>query len=244
MTYAIRCFTILAAAATLATPAAGAQRRTQANAGAVSFAVTVTGPDGAPVDAVTVTVTGAAARSATTEGGRIAFEKMPAGDYTIRFDKDGYIPLERQLTARGRASIPVKVTLTPLPPPPAPPQPPPASAPRVVHASPIAADVPSLIEQNYVGKAASKVTPLACATGGEEDIIQLNEPMPKHSHADADEFLYVVAGEGTSRIGSREDHVKAGSFVLVPRKTEHTLAPTSKGPLVVLSMRAGEHCGG
>src|SRR3990172_6169935 len=84
----------------------GAQRRGAAgNRATVTFAVTVEGAD---------------KRSARTEAGRIAFENLKAGAYRLRFEREGFVTLERELTARGGAPTDVKVTLAPMPAPPPP----------------------------------------------------------------------------------------------------------------------------
>lgn len=113
------------------------QRRT-ARATA-TFAVMVTDPAGAPVGNVLVTVDGPDKRTARTEAGRIAFENLPTGAYKLRFEREGFVTFEKELTARSGAPIDVKVTLTPVPPPPPPPvpvelppppRPPPTRSPR------------------------------------------------------------------------------------------------------------------
>jgi len=63
-----------------------------------------------------------------------------------------------------------------------------------------------------------------------------------HDHADTDESLYVVAGEGTAVVGDASHKLKAGMFVFVPRATRHGLAPTGKNPLIVVSSKPGERC--
>jgi hypothetical protein len=82
----------------------GASAQTQRRGGGVAtLAVVLTDPAGAPVSNTLVTVQGAAERSARTEQGRIAFENVPAGNYRLRFDRDGLITLEREsLQARAR----------------------------------------------------------------------------------------------------------------------------------------------
>jgi hypothetical protein len=219
---------------------ASAQRRGRATA---TLAVVVSDAAGAPVRDVLVTVEGPAAKSARTEGGRIVFEELPPGAYRLRFEHDGYVPLERELTARAGAPTDVKVTLTPMPKAPEPPPPPPPVAPAV-DAKPVALDLPAFIEQNYIGRGAGRTMPLACASGGTATLIQLNEPLADRTHADADEFLYIVAGEGTLRLKGRDERLHAGVFMLVPRGFTHTLLATGRSPLVVLSMRAGQPCGG
>ena len=98
---------------------------------------------------------------ARTERGRIVFEDVPAGTYRLRFDREGFISLERELVARPGAPMDVKVTLTPAPPPPPPPEAKPAAPEPVAPPSdlaPVAIDLPSFIEKNYVGRAAGKTS--------------------------------------------------------------------------------------
>jgi uncharacterized RmlC-like cupin family protein len=227
----------------------GAQRRGGAGGGAVTFAVSVSDPSGTPIPGVKVTLTGASERTAQTEGGRAVFEGLPSGPYRFRFDREGFVPLERELAGRGGAPIDVKVTLTPAPSPPSsrpapsapstPSAPPPAPA---VDAKPVVLDMPAFIEKNYVGRAAGKMTPLACSTGGVSTLVQINEPLVDQVHAEADEFIYVIAGQGKARLGDRDEPLGAGVFMLIPRGTAHSLTAGPKKPLVLVSTRAGEKC--
>lgn len=220
-----------------------AQRR--GSRATATFAVVVADPDGTPLGDVLVTVEGTASRSARTEAGRIAFENLPAGPYTLRFEREGFLTLERELTARGGAPMDVKVTLKPAPKPVAPPPPPPAPAvePPPSDAKPFVLDLPGFIAKNYIGRGAGKTLPLACTTDGHATLLQLNAPLADRVHAAADEFLYVVAGEGTVRMQGRQDRLQAGVLLMIPRGLPHTLAPAGKNPLVLLSTRAGEGCG-
>ena len=216
------------------------QRRTVRSA---TLAIHVADPAGTPVGDVMVTVEGAASRSARTEAGRIVFEGIPAGAYRLRFEKEGFITLERELTARAGAPVDVKVTLTPAPAPPPEPTPPePEPKAPASDAKPVTLDLPAVIEQEFIGRGAGRTTPLACGDGGTATLIQVREPIPLHAHADADEFLYVIAGEGTSTFGGRDWRLKAGVFMMVPRGVTHTLVATGRNPLMLLSTRAGEPC--
>src|SRR5437588_2035462 len=123
---------------TAAAPQA-AQRRGAAT-GPVTFAVLVSDPSGAPIADARVTLSGPAQRNGRTEAGRIVFEDLPAGAYRFHFEKDGFVPVDRDVTGRSRVPIDVKVTLDRVPPPP----PPPVTAipPPTVTAKPIALDLP------------------------------------------------------------------------------------------------------
>lgn len=234
---------------TVAAGSVDAQRRATAKkpAAPVTFAILVTDPEGAQVPSVLVTVEGPATRTTRTEGGRIALENLPAGDYRLRFEKAGFVTLERELTARGGAPIDVKVTLRPSaeaeePAPAAATAPvaPDPSAPST--ATPALIDVPAAIEREFVGRSPERRTSLACGDQGSATLIQLNDPMPPHAHDDADEFVYVVAGEGTATVGGTSQRLRAGVLLFIPRGTPHGLTRSGRNPLIVLATRAGDGC--
>lgn len=219
-----------------------AQRR---GSGPVTFAIVVSDPSGAPLGDVKVTLAGPVERSTRTERGRTVFENVPSGAYRIRFEKAGFVAVEREVSGRGAVPVDVKVTMSPEPAPPPPPPAPVASlpAPAAVDAKPVVLDMPAFIEKNYVGRAAGKATPLACSAGGTATLLQINDPVAEHTHATADEFVYVIAGQGTARIGDRQEPLSAGVFMLIPRGTAHAFTAGPKKPLVVVSTQAGDKCG-
>jgi len=212
--------------------------------GSATLAVVLTDPAGAPISNALVTVQGAAERSARTEQGRIVFEGVPSGNYRLRFERDAFVTLERELVARAGAPTEVKAMLNPaapVKPLPCVELPKPVTAAAVV--SPAAIDLLGFIEKNYVGKEAGKTSPISCTPGGTASLIQVREPLDAPAHADADEFLYVIAGMGTVRIGQRVEMLQSGVLMLVPRTMPHVLTARGRNPLVVLSVRAGERCG-
>lgn len=234
----IAAFLLAVEAIAVASVAGAAQR-----GAAATLAIVVSDQAGAPLGNALVTLQGPASRTARTERGRVVFENLPAGTYRLRFDKEGFIPFEREVTARGRAPIEVKAALTPTPPPPRP-LPcvePPAPAPVVV--SPISIDIPAFIEKNHLGRDPNKTSALTCTPGGLATLIQVREPIAEHAHADADEFLYVVGGTGSVRIGDRVEALQAGVLTLVPRSMPHAITARGRNPLYLLSIRAGEKCG-
>jgi mannose-6-phosphate isomerase-like protein (cupin superfamily) len=223
----------------LAAPALGAgQKRAPRTA---TFAILVTDADGTQVPNVLVTVEGPASRTVRTEGGRIALENLPVGDYRLRFEKDGFVPLERELTARAGKPIEVKVLLNRLPEPEAPPAPPePVRA--ASDAKPAALDILDVIDKEFIGRGAGRTTPLACGGEGNANLIQVNDPVTDHAHADADEFLYVIAGEGAANVAGAAHRLRAGMLVFVPRDATHRFSQSGRNPLILLSVRAGEGC--
>ncbi len=218
-----------------------AQRRGAAASGPVTFAVFVTNPSGTPIPDAKVTVSGPVERTRRTERGRAVFEGLPSGTYRVRFDKVGYVPFEREVAGRGSKPIDVKVSLTPIPGPPL--SPVGALPPQQVDPKLVVLDMPAFIEKNYVGRASGKTTPLGCATGGGGMLLQLNEPIAEHRHDDADEFVYVIAGEGVAKFGQREEALGPAVFLMIPRHMSHTIMTGKKKPLVMMSVRAGGTCG-
>jgi len=221
-----------------------AQRRGAAPAtGPVTLAIYVADPAGTPIGDVRVTISGVVSRTTRTERGRTVFEGLPSGQYQLRFEKTGYLPLEQEVTGRGAKPIDVKVTLEPEPvAPPKPveaPPPPPAPA---VETKMVVLDMPAFIEKNYIGRAAGKTTPMGCAAGASSTLIQVNEPLAQHTHDDADEFIYVIAGQGMARLSGREESLGPAVFLMIPRGMAHTISAGPKKPLVMMSIRAGDGC--
>jgi mannose-6-phosphate isomerase-like protein (cupin superfamily) len=221
-------------------PQRGSAQRAPAT-GPAAFAVMVTDPSGKPITDVNVTVTGKANKSGSTEGGRIAFEDLPVGPYHFKFEKEGYETVEQDVVGKRGAPVDVKVTMTPTPPPAPPPPAAPEPAPTV-NAKPVVLDMPAFIEKYYVGKASGTTTPMACSDGGSATLVQANDPVAEHTHADADEFVYVIAGEGSARMGQRNEPLSAGVFMMIPRGTAHSFGVGKKHPLVFVSTLAGGHC--
>jgi mannose-6-phosphate isomerase-like protein (cupin superfamily) len=229
---------------TLASSAVDGQRRgATPTTGPVTFAIFVSDPAGTPIGDVTVTLTGVVTRTTRTERGRTVFESLPAGQYRMRFEKTGYTPLDHDVTGRGSKPIEVKVTLEPEPvAPPKPVEAPPPPPPPAVETRMVVLDMPAFIEKNYVGRAAGKTTPMGCATGGSSTLIQINEPLAQHTHDDSDEFIYVIAGQGTARLSGREEALGAAVFLMIPRGMPHTISAGPKKPLVLISTRTGSGC--
>jgi mannose-6-phosphate isomerase-like protein (cupin superfamily) len=115
---------------------------------------------------------------------------------------------------------------------------------RPVQGKFVVLDMPAFIEKNYVGRAAGKSTQLACGAGGTATLLQINEPIAQHAHADADEFIYVIAGQGTAHVADRDESLGAGVFLMIPRGAAHMITAGPKRPLVFISTRAGEKCAG
>jgi hypothetical protein len=226
----------------MAAGVAGIEAQRRSGGGLATLAIFVTDPTGAPLNAVKVIVEGPTSRTTRTERGRVAIEELPAGAYKLRFELDGFVPLERELTARAGKPIDVKVTLNPAPKPPPPPEPVAPPRPPEIKVDPAAIDIPVFLEKNYVGRGGGKSSPLACATGATAVLLQMREPVDLHNHDEADEFVYVVAGEGISRVAGTDHKLQAGMLLMVPRSVPHSFTARGRNPLVIMSIKAGHSC--
>ena len=232
----------------LAAPStATAQRRAAAPAPAPTTAtITVTDRSGAPLADVEVTLTGALDRSGTTPtNGTVKFDSLRPGTYRLRFAKEGFVLFERELEIRAGQPPPTpSVALNPA----AAPAPPPAPEPEKTTALPppgkaVTVNLPDFIERNLITNTQpQKVSAISCSGLGNNVLWQVREPWEHRQHQQADAMLYVVAGEGTLRLGTTDVQVEAGSFTQVPRGTSYSIARRGRNPIIILATLVGEAC--
>jgi mannose-6-phosphate isomerase-like protein (cupin superfamily) len=212
--------------------------------------VQVTDGSGLPLANVQVIAQGPVSREGVTaEDGSIRFANMRAGSYRLRFAREGSITLERDITVRAGEPLLVDVSLSAAPVvakpaepvrPLSPPEPPAKTLGPPVE--PKVTPIPAFLDKNFIGREGRKDSPLGCTSTGTATLLQLREAWLNHTHDDADEWLYVVAGEGTLRIGNVDQHLQAGTFSLIPHTVPHALLPEGRNPLIVVSMLTGPSC--
>lgn len=223
-----------------------AQGQPRARAASVQLSVEVTDRSGSPVADVQVALAGPVDRSGTTgANGAVVFQTVRAGTYRLRFERDDFTTLEREVIVSGRQPVNLSVALTPAPdekpaPPPAPVAP--VEPPVVVKAEPRVLSIPDFLDRNLVRSEPQKVSLLGCAQGGTARLLQVRDPLDGQLHADVDELLYVVAGDGAVRMENQETKVSAGYFALVPRGAQHSIRRQGRNPLILLSILAGAPC--
>ena len=199
---------------------------------------------------VSVEVNGPVDRTGTTgKDGAIVFRSMRSGTYRLRFEREGFVTLERELAIRAGqpASVSVALNAAPVKPEPQPepalPAPPPAPArtPRAVE--PRSLSIPDFVDKNFIGGGEpQKSTTLGCAEGGTARVLQIRDPLNEQEHADADEIVYIVAGSGIVRIRNQDVRADPGHFVLIPRGMPHSIRRDGRNPVVLLSVLAGSPC--
>jgi mannose-6-phosphate isomerase-like protein (cupin superfamily) len=227
--------------------------RTRPSSSSTMVFVHVRDSGGHPLTGVRVLVDGTTSGQFTTDDeGVVRLPSMRDGPYHLRFEKNEFIATERDLTLRGGQPDVIDVALGTAPPtPPAapkPPVPPLASRPAATISPPAAGEqktvsIPAFLEGNFIGREPLKESILGCTTTATTRLLQLRDGLAEHVHANADETLYVVAGEGALLIPKHYAvPVAPGSLSVVPRGAPHALERRGKNPLIVLSVLSGGPC--
>jgi mannose-6-phosphate isomerase-like protein (cupin superfamily) len=213
----------------------------------ISMAVTVTDLAGEAAAGVHVALSGPVAREGTTaRDGIVRFQTLRVGSYRLRFESPDFVTFEREVAVKAGPLVEVEVTLSGAPEkPPPPPAPSPVQAaanePAPVAPNPNASvdllELPDWIEKNLIGRTdPQRETIVGRAPGATARVVQVREPIKDRVRGDADEMLYVIAGEGVLRAKGRAYDLTAGSFAVVPRGVVYTLERSGRNPLIALSM--------
>jgi Cupin domain/Carboxypeptidase regulatory-like domain len=208
--------------------------------------VTVRDPAGNSLSDARLALSGDTSGDFVTGGaGTAILPDLKDGSYRVRVEHREFVTLEREFVVRGGMPKAIDITLTPEPP--APPPPPPAPAPAPTKAlpppgPPVTMSIVDFIDKNFIGKEPFTESVLACASAETVRLLQIREALASHTHADADEILYVVAGEGTAHLDTQTVALKPGMLVLAPRASAHSLERKGRNPLMLLSTLAGAAC--
>ncbi len=76
----------------------------------------------------------------------------------------------------------------------------------------------------------SQAATMTLAPGAESSESSSNE------HAWAEQWMYVVSGTGTARIGNRSVRLKPGSLVLIERREPHVIRAGGRSRLVTINV--------
>jgi hypothetical protein len=208
--------------------------------------VSVHDGDGASLDGAHVTLSGPSADSSaefTTAGaGLVIMPGLKEGTYRVRAEKAGFVPLEREFTAQG---TPLTIDLVLHRQPPAPPPPPKPTAPAAEpqpSGPPVSLVIADFLDREFIGREPMKESIIACKPFETVRLLQMREAVATHAHADVDELVYVVAGEGSAQVGEQAIALKPSTLLVVPRGMAHQFERRGRNPLIVLSTLAGAAC--
>jgi len=212
------------------------------------MAITVTDPAGATLDTVSVAADGPTARTGETNGsGQVNFPGLLAGVYRLRFEGEGVVAFEKEVTLRAGQVMSVDVMLNrakKVVPPPAPA--PVVAPPPVAKSGPAGqqqqVSVPRVLEAEFVGKNPRRESLLSCSGNTRTTMLQVNQPMPERMYADADVVYYVIGGEGTMRLDGKESKLALNDFISIPRGGSHSFERKGNRTLILLSVLGGEAC--
>ena len=238
-----------------ASPAPTQAPRPRASSSSTTTALLfITSAGGAPIEGVTVTVMGPVDREVKSPAsGPTRIAGLRAGTYRVRFTHEDFITFEKEIVWRaGTAAPEVSVTLNAAPEKPAPtaPAPPPAAtrpepaAPKLPPpGAPKTLALIDYIEKNLIsGREPQKQSVLGCSGVGQALLWQVRDPWTGRQHDAADGMVYVIAGEGSLRLGDRDVKVTNGSFAVVPRGTTYGFTRSGRNPLIVLAVLSGAPC--
>ena len=215
----------------------------------LALTVMVTALDGKTIPEAIVKTSGPVDREAPTDpSGLVTFANMAPGTYRLRIEHPGFITLEKEVslaagkplravgvaqcraTATAAAQSRSRHRRQPAP-----------SGPAGNYA-PNSVDIPDLFEKNFIGSGPVKRSPIGCTASSTSTLVQLREPITDHAHADADELIYIVAGEGTHKVDGKEHALSGGVFSTVPRGVTHSIVRRGRQPLVIISTLSGPPC--
>lgn len=238
-----------------ASPAPTQAPRPRASSSATTTALLfITSASGAPIEGVTVTVMGPVDREVKSPAsGPTRIAGLRAGTYRVRFTHDNFITFEKEIVWRaGTAAPELSITLNAAPekpattapaPPPATARPEPATPKLPPPGAPKTLALIDYIEKNLIsGREPQKQSVLGCSGVGQALLWQVRDPWTGRQHDAADGMVYVIAGEGSLRLGDRDVKVTNGSFAVVPRGTTYGFTRSGRNPLIVLAVLSGAPC--
>ena len=100
-----------------------------------------------------------------------------------------------------------------------------------------------LAEKSLSGREPVKVVPVGCTGLTNARLLVVREELPPAAYEDADEHLYLLAGEATLTLGDKQQALTPGWFMQVPRKTTFGIVRKGRNPVIFVSLLVGKPCG-
>jgi mannose-6-phosphate isomerase-like protein (cupin superfamily) len=229
-----------------ATKPAGTSASSAAAAKPAIVDLLVTTPAGMTIPGATVKADGPVSRQGTTGAdGHVVFQNMNPGTYRFRIEHDSFTTLEKEVAVASGSRASSQAALTPGAKPPAPAPPPaptPTPAPALKPGEPRVLSLTDIAEQLLRVPDPIAERALGCSGATSSRLIRVKESLAAHTHADADEVLYIVAGDATIKLGDKDQNISPGWFAVVPRGMSHTVTRRGRNPVLILSAVSGPPC--
>lgn len=230
-----------------APPATPAPARRAAPASA-TIEVRLVDRTGTPLEGGRVAAEGPTGREGMSDArGVITFRTLAAGTYRLRAEATGFITLEKEVTVRAGTMPPVELALSAAPAPaeePAPPPPPVVEAPKVEPGEPRVVSLIDMAENSLSGREPLRTVPVGCSGLSRAQLLVVRENLPAEARDDADDMLYVIAGEGSITLEGKTQSITSGWFSIVPRGASRAIVRRGRNPLILLSVVGGPSCAG
>lgn len=242
-------FVAVACAVTLAGPAQ-TTRPSRSRAETAAARIIVRDVSGNPLRGVRVSISGPEEHDMLTDTqGMVPLGSLADGSYSVRFERDGFVPVEQTLTVRnGRATDDLEVAMR-------------IGSGRIGSAANVrrssmstkasakapagtgvTVSIPTFLDRHYIGRDPLRESVFSCTPTGTIRLLQLRDPIVEHAHADAEESVYVVAGDGAIHFGTETTAISPGALTMIPRGVPHAIERTGRKPLIVLSTLSGPPC--
>jgi mannose-6-phosphate isomerase-like protein (cupin superfamily) len=224
-------------------PARPARPRAATPAPRGGIAMLVTDTAGMILEGVHVELSGPAMRMGDTDqSGQLNFPGLDPGTYRLVFTGNTVRGFERELTLKAGEISRLTIMLTPTPAAKAP-EPVAASSPQVgPTGAPQIGSAANLAERERNTKEPRREILLSCSGNTRNVLLLLNQEQPERIYQAAEATFYVIAGQGTARVGSLQSTIGAGSFIAVPRGTAFSLTRQGNRPLALVWTLSGEPC--
>jgi mannose-6-phosphate isomerase-like protein (cupin superfamily) len=217
----------------------GATAQTRTPTRGPGLNLTVTTQTGEPIEGAIVTADGPVSREGETNGAGLVSFTMTAGTYRCRIEREGYVTLEKEVTVKaGAVHTTAETSLSPAPAAAAPAQ----AAATLTPGEPVIVDVTELAAEELKERAATVERTIGCSGATSARLLRLTESLPASTEDEADQVLYVVAGEASLTVGPLDRRVEAGSFGIVPRGTRYSVTRRGRNPLLLLVVTSGPPC--
>jgi mannose-6-phosphate isomerase-like protein (cupin superfamily) len=206
-----------------------------------SLRVLVTTRAGDPIEGASVQVEGHVSRDGTTAAdGTVSFGLMTPGPYRCRIEREGYVTLEKDVDVgnSGRTSVEASLSTASA----ATAAPAPAAPAALEPGEPTIMDVTDLAAEELRARDDLVDRLIGCSGAASARLLRLKQDLPPRISDDADQVVYVVAGEATLTIGTLNKNVSAGSLGIVPRGTGYAVSPRGRNPLILLTVTSGPGC--